>query len=825
MRVYLFDLDDTLVQTVEHACRVLYPAVATKLRVPCPSPQRIREMWGQPLEQALPALFAGASAEDALLALREAHTADPPPPFTGVVRMLRELLRAGCVVRIFSAGDPAIVRNTVQRSLELNPDEAGRIYSLTKGRRLRAVDVDIMLDGIPASDNPSPILIFSDTPGDRQPAFGDPDVLFYGLTSGVADRQAHERAGTPPAMIFESVADALDAIGDHHAFAGEVEQSEYIAQLQKAVAGREIVVFLGAGVSVDSGLPTAADLAKRFGQASDSLQRVMTALSSDPATYSELHRLISDPSHRPNRIHRALALLDAPYYIGTNWDHLLERAFAELYGDSYSDDIGVASVDAHLPSLTGKRNAYIKLHGDIDRKDSLVADVPSYASRISRPNLLDKLVEVLLNSSKVLFVGYSVSDMNVIAQLIEHRLWEGAAPPPRFAILHDVSPTDAKFLRASGIYVIDTEATGADHGRRTFSILARLYDAKEDFASDAQLMAGHPELGPIELFYRALTHYQESQFSRAIEALDGMREKVLDWRQHLPLLARYSYLTVKVYDKLERWDQLVNIDELYLKDQFRRVQPVMPGTMFDWMLGHYQSSLALAALRAAEPERALSLVERSIDAARRQPFAARMLLADRRVVRAIILQYLSKMGKPTDESWIDDLYFARLTYERHGGLGGDREVHFAGRYYGAAVFLTLTYPDLDDADHRRVFGDLDVMAAARRSHAMEQRLPYGIVAGEYCEAYLRYRLLRAGHVDAADATTVSLLEHTLTDVEIGSLTRLKRSGLAQRLRAALAGNEQEESPEMIEARAAGGPYLRKHIDNLTFNGWLGTPLN
>ncbi len=824
MRIYLFDLDDTVVSTVGHACRELYPAVARSLGCPVPSEADIRATWGQSLSDVLPTLFSGAEAKAVLSALQSAHRATPPPAIPGVVRRLKGLLRENCVVIIFSAGHPDIVRNTVRRSLGLDPDEPRLIYTLPAGRRLRPVDIDIIRDMLDVDESSHTTLVFSDTPADRVAVADDTHAVFYGVTTGVADRLAHLAAGTPPDMIYDSVADALDVISEKESPGRQVETSDLIGQLQMAIGDRKVVVFLGAGVSVESGLPTAAGLARHFGQPTDSLERLTTAQGFDAVLYSDLHRLIADPKLRPNQLHRALALLDAPYYVSTNWDHLLERAFMDLYGDSYEDDVGIAYIDSHLPGIMGRRNAYIKLHGDISRKDSLVLDFASYSRRLSQPTLLDKLVEVLLNSSAVLFVGYSVSDINVITQLIEHRSWEGAAPPPRFAILHGVGPADRQFFRAAGIHVIDTgSCQPAETGRRTFEVLALLHDAKEDFASDAQLMSGHADDGPVELFYQALTHYRESQFTRATEVLRVAREKILDWRRHLPLLARFSYLTVKLYDKLEQWDELVNVDRLYLQNQFRRVEPVMPSTLFAWMLGHYQSALALAALRAGQPHMAREYIEPSIDSARRQPFAARLLLSDRRVMRAIILQYLAMMGRPQDLSAIDDLVFARGALARHGGLGTAHEVHFAGRFYGATVFVALSFA-LDSVEGARLLGPDSTLADyALRSHAKEQRLPYGVVAGRYCNAYFHYHSMRsAGPPDEARVReALALLDIRAVGGEIGPSAQLKCDLLADRIEG-LSG----AAAKAVSGKAGPLPvYAAQHIANLGVESWLATPVN
>lgn len=248
-------------------------------------------------------------------------------------------------------------------------------------------------------------------------------------------------------------------------------------------------------------------------------------------------------------------------------------------------------------------------------------------------------------------------------------------------------------------------------------MLARIYDARDDFASDTQLLTGLRSEAPVELFYRALTHYSASEFSRSLKAVHEIRERVLDWREDPSLLARFCYLAVKLYDKLERWEDLRSLDDLYIQQQLRRIRPIMPGAMFTWMTGHYLSAMALAALRAGYPDLALDHIAHAIDAARRQRSAA-LLLADRRVVETMVLQYMAVEAGADQCRWAwDDIVYARESLTRHGGLGSEDEVHFAGRYYGATVFLWQQCP-LPTSDIPRVFGapDVDLVTLARRGH-------------------------------------------------------------------------------------------------------------
>jgi len=303
-----------------------------------------------------------------------------------------------------------------------------------------------------------------------------------------------------------------------------------------------------------------------------------------------------------------------------------------------------------------------------------------------------------------------------------------------------------------------------------------------------------------------------------LNELTVIRELGIDWRQHLLLLARYSYLTIKIHDKLEKWEELESIDKFYLQDQFRRVAPVMPGPLFSWMIGHYKSALALAALRAGDDVTALEHIESAIDAARRQSASTRLLLADRRVVRAMILQYRQMVNADQkDRSAIDDLIYAKAALERYGGLGTKDEVHLAGRFYGAVAFLALSL-SLSDEEIEKILGpDIGLRECARRAHDFGKRLPYGVMAGRYCEAYLYYCLAK----EQADGSRFLRHAYELLrlgqDGEIGPSAHFKYRSLISVIGQGLGAHADDPG-------TAQG-YARRHIDKIGFAAWLATPLN
>lgn len=81
----------------------------------------------------------------------------------------------------------------------------------------------------------------------------------------------------------------------------------------------------------------------------------------------------------------------------------------------------IASV-ADLVSAAEGRRQIVKFHGDFDDESSIVLDETSYFQRLNYESPLDiKLSNDVLGNS-VLFIGYSISDINI--RLLFYRLTE-----------------------------------------------------------------------------------------------------------------------------------------------------------------------------------------------------------------------------------------------------------------------------------------------------------------------------------------------------------------------------------------------------------------
>jgi hypothetical protein len=123
---------------------------------------------------------------------------------------------------------------------------------------------------------------------------------------------------------------------------------------------------------------------------------------------------------RPSPLLGALAELDFPIVISTNYDHLLERALAAAGKDPrvsvYTPELE-ATTDYRDP--TPESPIVFKIHGDISRPETIVVtdeDYIQFVLRMSSKDPYDPVpltLKYYLTGWTTLFVGYSLLDYNL----------------------------------------------------------------------------------------------------------------------------------------------------------------------------------------------------------------------------------------------------------------------------------------------------------------------------------------------------------------------------------------------------------------------------
>jgi hypothetical protein len=179
----------------------------------------------------------------------------------------------------------------------------------------------------------------------------------------------------------------------------------------KAAKG-DLSIFVGAGASKPAGLPDWTTLlqamAARAGRtvALDDLhdylfvaQRLKQELGAD---YADFMRGQFDVGHHAIG-HALLAGLHVKQMVTTNYDPCLELALEAIHGP-HSFDVLTRS------HATGGKPWLLKLHGDIAKPETLVLGRDEYAALKAEAGALHGVVESLMLTSHLLFVGFGFTD-------------------------------------------------------------------------------------------------------------------------------------------------------------------------------------------------------------------------------------------------------------------------------------------------------------------------------------------------------------------------------------------------------------------------------
>lgn len=240
--------------------------------------------------------------------------------------------------------------------------------------------------------------------------------------------------------------------------------------LAAQVVARRAILFVGAGASMAVGLPSWNRL----------IERMCHELGLDPARFAlpdsypalaEYYCIhvgnvgplaewmrsewrVSKAAIAASEIHRLIVRLDFPTIYTTNYDANLEQAY-ELHGRPYN-------LVRNASDLAATQNGWteiIKFHGDLEDPASLVLTESDYFSRLHFDSPLDVKFSADALGRSILFLGYSMSDMNI--RLMLFRLWEiwrrsgtAGARPASYLFSSRDDPVQKALLERRGIRML-----------------------------------------------------------------------------------------------------------------------------------------------------------------------------------------------------------------------------------------------------------------------------------------------------------------------------------------------------------------------------------
>lgn len=195
-------------------------------------------------------------------------------------------------------------------------------------------------------------------------------------------------------------------------------------ELARDAASRHLVLFIGAGVSMGAGLPSWRELLDELGRDAglseadlDSFKEVSlldraqfvteTLRQANPADSvgARVKALLGRHTHY-GLAHSLLASLPAEETITTNYDTLFELASAGAGHEA-------VRVLPYAPTRIGTR-WLLKMHGCVDHPDDIVLTREDYLRYAERNAALSGIVQAMLITKRMLFVGFSLEDDNFL---------------------------------------------------------------------------------------------------------------------------------------------------------------------------------------------------------------------------------------------------------------------------------------------------------------------------------------------------------------------------------------------------------------------------
>jgi len=197
----------------------------------------------------------------------------------------------------------------------------------------------------------------------------------------------------------------------------KTEISELPSRLVEAVNQRRVLLFTGAGISATVGIPTANELLSII-QEKASLHEVTDFANTMSIAEAKIgrHELVSTiltslrkDGHPPSKVHSLIASIPFDVIVTTNFDTLLETAFSFAGRTCFT----VVSPDELVYADTSDI-LLIKIHGSIDRPDSLILTSSEYRTFEAQKSLLVQTLTYYFVTRTVLFVGHSLRDESIL---------------------------------------------------------------------------------------------------------------------------------------------------------------------------------------------------------------------------------------------------------------------------------------------------------------------------------------------------------------------------------------------------------------------------
>ncbi len=228
--------------------------------------------------------------------------------------------------------------------------------------------------------------------------------------------------------------------------------------LVNEIKNRNVVLFLGSGISVGSveeGLPSAYEFAQEINvqyfdnkkdvkSGSDLSKIAQEVIWNENGSRYRLNLFISNTFNnlekQPLDTHKTLAKIGLPM-ITTNYDTLIERAYVNT-----SKKLIKIVHDKQIPLASD--TFLIKIHGCAEEPDTCIITEEDYYKYLNSDSELKKLIRTIFTKNRIIFIGYSISDINFRLLLLDLKTRLGVNIANSYFLTRNHQPEsyDYKFL-------------------------------------------------------------------------------------------------------------------------------------------------------------------------------------------------------------------------------------------------------------------------------------------------------------------------------------------------------------------------------------------
>ncbi len=248
------------------------------------------------------------------------------------------------------------------------------------------------------------------------------------------------------------------------------------------------VLFLGAGVSIDAGIPGWKELIEPLrhnlldcSKHDDLLEvaQVYENINGRAKLNKHLRKHIYTRK-KPSIIHELLTNIGISTIVTTNYDVLLERVI-----EAKKKSCAIIVEGCDFVNSGGKDYTLYKMHGSIENPQSIIITKKDYLTYRDSHDALCKSLAVFMQANNFLFIGYSLKDINFMFLLGDVLSYQADRVPNSYAVLCNTREFERNSLNTMKIEVIDVKTGKGNISDCLIDFINQLYfvikSTKEDF--------------------------------------------------------------------------------------------------------------------------------------------------------------------------------------------------------------------------------------------------------------------------------------------------------------------------------------------------------